>query len=106
MFNFGPSCVLLTALQFGPGKQGSGTRPFVRSRMTTVVIEHLLSMHGFAVHLGAQALVCCACDAYIAFDIKVLRNNFIILLGSVCFYSPYKYVSFAAYFYLHIYLYL
>ena len=22
-------------------------------------------MHGFAVHLGAQTLVCCACDAHI-----------------------------------------
>ena len=58
-FYFSLSCV------FGPIKQVSCTRPFVCSRVTTVVIEHLVCICGFAVHLDAQTLVCCACDAYI-----------------------------------------
>ena len=65
MFNFGPSCVFLTAVRFGPVKQGSCTRPFVRSQVTTVLIEHLVGMCGFVVCLGAQTLVCCMCDAHI-----------------------------------------
>ena len=32
--------------------------------MTTVVIEHLVSMRGFAVHLYAQVLICCVCDSH------------------------------------------
>ena len=37
----------------------------MRSRVTTVVIEHLVCLCGFAVHLGAQMPVCCTCDIYI-----------------------------------------
>ena len=64
-FNFGPSCVLLTAARFSLVKQGLYTRPLARSRVTNVVIEHLVCVCGFSVHLGAQPLVCCACDTHI-----------------------------------------
>jgi len=37
----------------------------MRSWVTTVVIEHLVCMCGFAVLLSAQALICCTCDAHI-----------------------------------------
>ena len=37
----------------------------MRSRVTPVVIEHLASMRGLVVHLGAQALICCTCDTHI-----------------------------------------
>ena len=65
MFNFGPSCVLLTAMRFGLVKQSLCTRPLVCSRVTTVVIEHMVSLRGFAGHLCAQVLICCACDVHI-----------------------------------------
>ena len=65
MFNFSLLCVLFTAMQFGPVKQGLCTRPFVRCQVRTVVNEYQVSVCGFAVHLGAQALICCTCDTHI-----------------------------------------
>ena len=55
--------------------------PFVRSWVTPVVIEHLVCMCGFVVHLGAQTLVSCTSDAHIqklnrvVYDLIHIQNS-------------------------------